>query len=159
MSEIETIEEPVEPALPIEVICTGECPSLSARSTLTFAIARNVEDGQLYLSITGNSGGGMFAKRWASATAIDAIALGANELTAKSFNALHPGRSTNTGGFCLAALRTLGLVQLREDNARFHAHRPTATFEAVASAYIAQAKAVKLESGGRKTLRLKAKEI
>ena len=32
-------------------------------------------------------------------------------LTAKSFHALHPGKSINTSGFVMAAIRELGLIR------------------------------------------------
>ena len=148
-------EEVIEP---IEVIHKGECPSVSGRSTLTFAIGRHIEDGNLHLAITGNSGGGMWCKDWCSASAIQDAVLGEGELTAKSFHPLHAGRSINTGGFILAALKELGLIRANEENTRLHEHVPGTTFEKVVSAHMAATKAVKPEAGGRKTLKLKPKE-
>lgn len=143
---------------PIQIIFQGECPSLSGRSTLDFAIGRHAEDGTLHLAIAGNSGGGMWCKDWASASAIQDAVLGEGELTAKSFHPLHAGRSINTGGFILSALKELRLVRPNEENTRLHQHVPGTTFEKVVSAYMAQAKAVKPEVTGRKTLRIKPKE-
>ena len=148
---------------PIEVICTGTCESLSGRSDLSFAIGRHTEDGTLLLAITGNSGGGMWCKDWCSASDIQDAVLGESGLTAKSFHQLHAGRSINTGGFILAALKELGLIRASEQNSRLHEHSPSSTFEKVVSAYIAQANAVRgvkpvaPEAAGRKTLKLKPK--
>jgi hypothetical protein len=144
----------------IEGICTGTCESLSGRSDLTWAIGRHTEDGTLHLAITGNSGGGMWCKDWCSASDIQDAVLGEGNLTAKSFHQLHAGRSINTGGFILAALRDLGLIRANEENTRVHEHVPGTTFEKVVSAYMAQAKAVKgakpvVDAAGRKTLKLK----
>jgi hypothetical protein len=165
MTEIESSEAvefaPEEIIDPIEVICTGTCESLSGRSDLTFVIGRHTEDGTLHLAITGNSGGGMWCKDWCSASDIQDVVLGEGDLTAKSFHQLHAGRSINTGGFILAALRELGLIGANEENTRVHEHVPGTTFEKVVSAYMAQAKAVKgakpvaVEAAGRKTLKLK----
>lgn len=144
---------------PIDVIHKGECQSLSGRSTLDFAIGRHSEDGTLRLSITGNSGGGMWCKDWCSASAIQDVVLGEGELTAKSFHVLHAGRSINTGGFILATLKELGLIRANDENSRLHEHVPGTTFEKVVSAHMAQAKGVKAvatEAVGRKTLRIKA---
>ena len=69
---------------PIEVIYMGECPSLSGRSTLTFAIGRHGKDGTLHLAITGNTGGGIFCPDWTSALEVHDIVLGATEITARS---------------------------------------------------------------------------
>jgi hypothetical protein len=169
MTEIESDEAvefaPEEEVIdPIEVIYTGTCESLSGRSDLTFVIGRHTEDGSLNLAIAANSGGGMWCKDWCSASAIQDIVLGESGLTAKSFHPLHAGRSINTGGFILAALKELGLIRANEANTRIHEHFPGSTFEKVVSAYMAQAKAAKevkpvpLEAAGRKTLKLKPKE-
>ena len=162
MTEIDSNE--TEVIDPIEVIHTGECLSVSGRSTLDFEIGRHQEAGTLHLRIAGNNGRGMWCKDWASASAIQDIVLGEGELTAKSFHDLHPGKSINTGGFVLAALKELGLIRANDENTRVHEHVPGTTFEKVASAYMAQAKATKPDApekqaaGGRKTLRLKPKE-
>lgn len=73
----------------------------------------------------------MWCKDWASFEAIEAIVLGAQELKAKSFHWLHPGKSINTGGFVLAALRDLGLIRPNEANTRLHEHVPMTTLEFV----------------------------
>ena len=140
MTENTTVTESVEIEAeidPIEIIHKGETLSLSGRSTLEFAIGRHSEDGTLHLAITGNSGGGMWCKDWASASAIQDVVLGEEGLTAKSFHVLHPGKSINTGGFVLAALKELGLIRVNEENTRLHEHVPGSTFEKVALAYIA----------------------
>ena len=121
---------------PIETIYEGECPSLSGRSTLSYTIGRHTEYGTLHLAITGNSGKGMWCKDWCSASAIQDVVLGEGELTAKSFQALHEGRSVNTGGFIAAALKDLGFIRANEENTRLHEHVPTTTFEQVAMARI-----------------------
>jgi hypothetical protein len=168
MTEIESNDAvefaPEEIIDPIEVIHTGTSVSLSLRSDLTWAIGRHTKDGTLHLAITGNSGGGMWCKEWCSASDIQDVVLGESGLTAKSFHQLHAGRSINTGGFILAALKELGLIRANEENTRVHEHTPGSTFEKVVSAYMAQAKAVKgaklvtVDAAGRKTLKLKAKE-
>ena len=150
---------------PVEVVWKGACSSLSSRSTLEFEIGRSKADGTLGLRISANRGGaGMWCKDWCSASAIQDIALGEVDLTAKSFHPLHPGKSINTGGFVLAALKELGLIRANEENTRVHEHVPGTTFEKVVSAYMAQAKSeraakgvkpVAVEAAGRKTLKLK----
>lgn len=122
----------------IETIHTGECPSVSGRSTLSFAIGRHPVDGGLHLRIVSNDGGGMFYDGWASSEAIEAIVKGSTELTSKSFQVLHPGRSVNTAGFVLASLKHLGLIRANEDNSRLHEHVPTVTFEQVVMAAMGQ---------------------
>lgn len=134
MSESENVSVP-EP-VKIERIYTGSCPSLTNRSTLTFAIGRNVEDQSLHLAIVGNSGAGMFCSDFAPATQIEGIVVGSLELTSTALKVLHPGKSTNTAGFILAALCDLGLVRRATENTRMHEHVPGTMFESVALAKI-----------------------
>jgi hypothetical protein len=123
---------------PIEEQFTGDCLSISGRSTLTYAVGRHQDTGELHLRIVDNSGKGMWFNGWASASAIDAIVKGATELTAKSFHSLHPGKSINTGGFVLAVLKDLGLIRANEENTRLHEHVPATTFEKVAMVRMGQ---------------------
>ena len=134
MSEIETTIE----VDPITAIHEGECPSLSNRSILTYAIGRHAKDATLHLRIVRNSGGGMSCTDWAESSRIEAIVKGGPELTAKSFQALHPGKSINTGGFIMAVLKDLGFIRANAENTRLHEHVPTTTFEQLAMACIAQ---------------------
>jgi len=150
----ETSTTPVEP---IVNLYTGECASLSGRSTLTYAIGKHQTDGTLHLRIAGNSGKGMWCKNWASAQAIEAIVTGAQALSAKSFHPLHPGKSINTGGFVLAALRDLGLIRANELNTRLHEQVPLATFEQAAMARIQAADGAAQPAAPK--ARRKAKEV
>ncbi len=128
----DTQVEPPEEIDPIEEQFTEDCPSISGRSTLTYAIGRHKDTVELHLRIVENSGKGMWFDGWASGKDIDAIVKGQDELTAKSFHALHPGKSINTGGFVLAVLKDLGLIRANEENTRLHEHVPATTFEKVA---------------------------
>ena len=163
MSEIEVNE--VQPDAqadvidPIKVIYEGECLSISGRSTLSYAVGRHADDKTLHLAITGNSGKGMWCKDWAPASAIQEVALGAFGLTAASFHGLHEGRSINTGGFILAAIKALGLVRANAENTRIHEHVPGATFEKVVMTLVAQVNGAKRQADDNKTTRRKAKEL
>lgn len=139
----------------IAEIYVGECHSISGRSALTYVIGKDQAHGTLHLRIAGNTGNGMWCKDWAPAQAIEAIVEGSQDLRAKSFQKLHPGKSINTGGFVLAALRDLGLVQPGSPNTRLHEHVPEATLERVLMARL------KAEEGGgnpARKVRRKAKE-
>lgn len=139
MSEIESDES--TNADPIHVIYQAECQSVSGRSTLEFAVGRHEDGGSLHLAIVSNSGGGMWCKEWASAQAIQDVVIGATGLTSASFQALHPGKSINTGGFYLAALKELGLIRANAENSRQHEHVPMSTFDQVVTAHMARLKA------------------
>jgi hypothetical protein len=147
MSKIETNEAEIEIIDPIEVIHQGECLSLSGRSTLEFVIGRHSEDGTSHLAIASNSGGGMFCRDWCSASDIQDIVLGEGNLVARSFHPLHEGRSINTGGFILAAVKELGLIRVNEENSRIHEHVPGSTFEKVVAAYMANHASPKRRKG------------
>ena len=116
----------------IKPMHAGSCPSISGRSTLTFAIGKHETEGTWHLRIVGNSGGGMFCDEWAPGPDIDAVVVGATALTSKSFDVLHPGRSINTAGFVLATLKHLGLIRTNAENSRHHEHVPTESFVKVA---------------------------
>lgn len=142
---------------PIDDLFIGECPSVSGRSTLTYVVGRHSIENTLHLRIAENTGKGMWCADWATAEGIEKIVKGAHELTAKSFHALHPGKSINTGGFVLAALRDLGLIRPNELNTRHHEHVPMTTLERVVM------ERMKAEEGGAaepapKTSRSKSKE-
>ena len=135
---------------PIEQIYEGQCPSISGRSTLTFAIGRHAQDETLHLRIVRNSGGGMSCTDWASASDIEAIVKGATELTAKSFHVLHPGKSINTGALIKAIVLDLCLLRATESNSRLHEHVPTTTFAGVAMARIGSESTEPVPKPGRR---------
>jgi hypothetical protein len=142
MTAIETT--PTEPETqpepdPIEVVYQGECPSLSERSTITYAVGRH-PDGSLHLRLVANSGGGMFCDEWIPGSDIDAVVVGHTELTSTSLQVLKPGRSTNTAGFVMAAIKSLGLIRNNAENTRLHEHVPTETLEKVVIARMGQAR-------------------
>lgn len=155
--EVEVIGVEVIEADPTEVIYQGQCPSLSGRSTLTYEIGRHPNDQTMHLRIVGNSGGGMWSKNWASASQIHKVVLGATSVTAKDLHVLHEGRSINTGGFVLAAIKELGLVRVGAENTRLHEHVPGVTFEKAVTATMAKLKVPKPEID-TKASRRKAKE-
>jgi hypothetical protein len=109
---------------PIKVIYLGQCPSLSERSSLSFQIGRHSQNQTLHLRICGNTGGGMYCKDWCDIEQIEAVVLATPDLTAHSLHGLHPGKSINTGGFVLAALRSLGYVRQQAVNTRLHERVP-----------------------------------
>lgn len=112
-------KEEKKPEKEIKPVQTGECPSLSGRSTITYALGRD-DGGAVHLRLLSNSGGGMFCKDWVSAAKVNALLKSGRPLTSRSLQSLHPGRSINTGGFLLAVLRHLELVRVSATNSRVH---------------------------------------
>lgn len=113
---------------PIEEVASGECPSLSGGSTLTYAIGKHKTEGTLHLRLVSNTGGGLFCKDWVQADAIDVLLKSGHPLTSRATQALLAGRSINSGGFLLAVLRHLGLVRVDENNLRHHLAVPGMSF-------------------------------
>ena len=150
MSEVQNLASPIQPEA-ISSLYTGECPSVSGRSLLTYIVGKHDTEGTLHLRIAGNNGKGMWCKDWASVQAIEAIVMGSSELNAKSFHCLHPGKSINTGGFVLAALRDLGLVRPVEANTRHHEHVPTSTVERAVTERLERGEATSAPKARRKT--------
>ncbi len=109
LMEHQTPEEPMTTE-DLRVLRQSTCPSLSGASTLTYEIGADAEGG-LYFRITGNSGGGLFGKEWVAWRAIEP-ALADSPVTAGSLKraGVCTGKSQNTPGFVLAALKAEGLV-------------------------------------------------
>lgn len=122
--------------LTIERIYTGTCPSLSQRSTLSYAVGRYTDTQQLCVQLTGNTARGMFAKDWIEASRIDGLVQGATALTSKHLQQLYAGKSINSGGFLLAILKHVGLVLPNPENSRLCIHVPGQTFETAMQAHI-----------------------
>ena len=150
--EIET--EPSEENLSlIQEVHTGECPSLSGQSNLTYAIGRHPQDHSLHLRILANTGGGMFCDEWVRGAEIDALVQSKAILISRSMCELHAGRSINTGGFVLSVLKHLGLVRVHAENSRHHELVPGTTFAQVAMEVMGQGasdkrRTAKLKKGG-----------
>ncbi len=158
MSEVQTTSNETEEVIDtIEVVHSGQCPSISERSNLTYSIGRDTQDGTLHLRVVHNDGGGMFYNGWASSKAIMALVTAHNDaLTSKVFRELHPGRSVNTAGFVLASLKHLGLIRVHGENTRLHEHVPSTTFDGVALA--AMGSTASTATQGSKATRVKKKE-
>lgn len=130
-----------EQAVPeIVVDYEGECDSLTGRSVITFQAGRHPLSNVPMLRIARNSGRGMFCKDWVPVEKIDSILATADPVTARAFDAIHPGRSVNGSGFFLAILKDLGVVKAKEDNSRHHERVAGTTVLQALAARIAEAK-------------------
>jgi hypothetical protein len=148
MNQIENTTQAEEEAPEMIVDYEGECDSLTQRSVLRYQAGRDPRNNEPMLRISRNSGGGVFAKDWAPVAVIDAIIAKADPLTARTLNEVHPGRSCNTGGFLLAILKDLGVVQPKDDNTR---HHERVTGKTVLEALAARIAAVNSSKGSRKS--------
>ena len=114
----------------IRILRSGSCPSLSGQSILAYEFGINGES-LLHMRLIANTGGGLFSNDWISCDLLEEFLVNKTELTSGSFKALFPNKSVNTGGFVMAVLKFLGLIQVSELNSRWHEHVPEMTFERV----------------------------
>lgn len=138
----ETVEDQPSDEAPVQEIIVdyeGQCDSLTGRSVLTYQAGRHPESNTPMFRLLRNSGGGMFCRDWAPIAEIDAVLAKADPVTARSLNEVHPGRSTNTGGFLAAVAKDLGVIQAKEDNTRHHELVPGKTMLKALAERIAEA--------------------
>lgn len=115
----------------IRVLKSDSCPSLTARSTLGYQLGLK-DESELYLRLVSNTGSGFFSKEWVACSVIESLITASAELTSTSFKAIFPNKSVNTGGFVMAVIKALGLIQPNPQNSRWHQPVPQMTFEQVA---------------------------
>ena len=102
----------------MRILKTGECPSLSGKSTLTYQIGCN-GDKEVYIALTGNSGKGIFNKDWFALDEIYTLLANQEKVTSGSLHELFDGRSSNSAGFILAVLLKEGLVKVSAGNKHY----------------------------------------
>jgi hypothetical protein len=115
----------------VRVIREGQCPSVSGRSTLTYHLGQLGAGGEFFVRIYDNTGKGMFARDWIPAEGIRGLLESDVPITSSAFKPLYEGRSVNTAGFLMAALRDLGVIGLDAENARLHVRIPDVPLETV----------------------------
>jgi len=103
----------------LRVLKTTTCPSLSGKSKLTYEIGCGPAS-DLQVRISKNSGTGYFSKDWVAWDRLTGVLNknGSKPLTCHTLSPLFKGRSVNTSGFLLAALKNEGLVREMEDKPR-----------------------------------------
>lgn len=99
------------------ILKIATCTSLSGRASLTYHVGvRNERD--VCFRIWDTSGRGIFSKEWVCASDIQKVLREHTSLAAPMLLPLFKsGRSVNTAGFLLAALRNEGLVDSSPDEA------------------------------------------
>ena len=141
----------------IRVLKEGNCPSLTGRSTLSYQLGLK-DESELYLRLISNTGSGFFSKEWIACTVIEQLITGAAELTSTSFKTLFPNKSVNTGGFVMAVIKALGLIQTNVLNSRWHEQAKEVTFEQVAIEAIVFAEETEKPASPKATDKRKRKE-
>ena len=128
--QTETASPHPEPALPdLRILKIATCGSLSGRSTLTYHIgiveasnasnASNIANSEIQLRLFANTAKGYFCKDWVSMALIDLLLSEAKSFSSGDVQRLFfQGKSVNSGGFVLAALRHEGLIRTSEGSLR-----------------------------------------
>ena len=163
---VETPETPNE-ALPentpetladlIRVLKADNCPSLTARSSLGYELGLK-DESELYLRLVSNTGSGFFSKEWIACSVIEQLITGAAELTSTSFKTLFPNKSVNTGGFVMAIVKALGLIQTNVLNTRWHEQVKEVSFEQVTIEAMVHAEEAEKSASPKATGKRKHKE-
>ena len=99
----------------MRILKTGECPSLSGKSTLTYQVGSN-SDNEVCIALTGNSGKGIFTPGWIALDQIHSLLAHQEKVTSGSLLSLFEGRSSNTPGFLLAVLLEEGILKISPGN-------------------------------------------
>lgn len=128
--EVGVLPQPASSDGGIRILKSDSCPSLSGQSTLTYQFGIKGES-LLHVRLIANTGGGLFSNDWISCDLLEEFVANKTELTSGSFRSLFLNKSVNTGGFVMAVLKFIGLIQVSELNSRWHEHVPEMTFEHV----------------------------
>jgi hypothetical protein len=107
------------PEITFKVLKTGSCPSLSDTGMLSYEVGAD-DSGETYYRITANNAGGFFSQEWVAWSKIYAACNVPDPITSVLFRGLFRGKSVNTAGFLLAALKHQGLIQRKQDKSRLY---------------------------------------
>jgi len=112
----------------IHLLKSGECASLTGKSTLSFQIGHDTESA-LFIRIIDNTGGGHFGKDW---VAIEDLLIQLQQspehITSATLSSLFHRKSSNTAGFVLAVLLDEGVIKLTEGKQRAYTLQDTEPF-------------------------------
>lgn len=116
------------------IVLSGKGKKLSPKTTnhVFFDIAEHDEEGELYIRLSGNEGGGLHSKEWINLTTLIAIL---DEQVDKPFKstALKPafkGASANNAGFLAGVLRSDDIGLIAQSGTSVFLHVLAADYEA-----------------------------
>ncbi|NMM15473.1 MAG: hypothetical protein HHJ17_18295 [Rhodoferax sp.] len=153
-------------AVYVTILKTASCPSLSGKSTLTYNVGGNAAS-EIQFQLLANDGGGYFNNDWIPYVGIQEVLNqlpNSQEITSSTLRSIYPSKSTNSPGFLLAVLKSLGLVRTLKTNRRCYELIDPSAFMAEVNALlesapdIAMAATANANTGGRK-LTLKDKPM
>lgn len=113
--------------LDVRILKVSTCPSLSGRSELTYHIGCVAK--LIYLRLFLNTGKGYFNREWIPFNSIKEVITNEATISAASLRQIFVGKSVNTGGFFLAVLKDLKLIQNSLANPRIYTKTGSDEFE------------------------------
>jgi hypothetical protein len=102
----------------MRILKTGECDSLSGKSTLIYRIGCK-DDNEVSIALTGNSGAGIFNSDWIVLEEIHSLLANQEKVTSGSLHELFDGRSSNSAGFFVAVLLKEGVLKVSPGNRHY----------------------------------------
>lgn len=115
------------------VVKAGECPKLSPKSQdlLSYQIALNAEDKDLYIRISGNSGGGLFSRNWLKLEDIFALLDKQKDkvISSSILKEVMGAGSANNCGFMSGILREIKLLE--QSPKGIFSHQLTPEYESI----------------------------
>ncbi|KIF52239.1 hypothetical protein [Vibrio owensii] len=110
------------------ILQEGKALKLSPKSTnhVFYEIGRAVVDGELYVRLVGNEGGGLHSKEWIKLTDVLDVLAEQEDKPFKSslFKTVFKGGSANNAGFLAACIRGMGLTIKSETSVFLHVVAP-----------------------------------
>lgn len=104
--------------LDMRILKVESCPTCTGKATVTYQVGCT-KDNKVNFKVVGNSGGGLFSSEWISLSAIkEAFDTSPRVITSYTMMKLFKGKSINTPGFLMAALKHEGLVKNLEGKQR-----------------------------------------
>jgi hypothetical protein len=105
----------------LKIVKRGACSSLSGKSTLKYEFARTEDGKELFVRVSGNTGGGYWNSAFIPVAEIEkAFLKSPDHITSVVLNPITRGRSVNTAGFVLSIFLAEGLVQPIKGKTRIH---------------------------------------
>jgi hypothetical protein len=96
--------------LPLRILKIARCPTVSGKSTLTYHLGCTPES-VIKIRLYGNTGNGFLNQDWIAWTAIQEKLELHSPFTSQVLHALFSGKSLNSPGFLMAALKAEGVVK------------------------------------------------
>jgi len=112
---------------PLRIIKSGNCSTISGKSTLQYHIACD-DEGAIYIRVTSNNGGGFFNPEWVAYAAIVTALEATDAITSPVLRGVFQGRSSNNPAFMMSVLLQEGIVVSHPEQQRAYQLADTKVF-------------------------------